>query len=66
MSTEKLTRTGEMLQQQLQLFDIEILHENYSCTIDFGREMTEAYRHKLENKGFEITHEEGTIYSLKR
>lgn len=65
MSAETPTKIGETLQEQLRLFDIDILHENYSCTIDFGREMTEAYRHKLENYGFDITHEEHTIYTLE-
>lgn len=65
MSFHELTPTGRHIEKTFQLFDIDILHENYSCTIDWGREMSNSHQAILERKGFEITKEKDFIYTLE-
>lgn len=65
MNFQELTPFGQEIDREFQLFDIDILHENYSCTIDWGGEMSNSHQAILERKGFEITKEKDFIYTLE-
>lgn len=59
------TEIGRKIIQKFAIFDIEILREDYSTTVDFGREMSEPFRIQLERLGFDVIHEESSIYTLR-
>lgn len=65
MFNQNKTHIAKKLEREFSLIDAEVLHENYSCTIDWGREMSKPHQSILERKGFEITHEKEGIYTLE-
>lgn len=56
---------GAKLEEKYNLYGLEVVHENYSCTIDFKREMSNPIKTQFRRMGFEVIHEESTIYTLK-
>lgn len=58
------TKIGQAIRRDFKILEPEILHEDYSVTVDFGRELSEPYTTQLKRKGFEITQESKTIYTL--
>ena len=43
---------------------IDVLHEQYSATLDIPKCNKDLIKH-LESEGFEVIHEESTIYTVK-
>lgn len=64
-NTENLSEMGKRLVNKYNLYDVDILHEHYSCTVDFGVEMSDGIKAQLERKGIDVTHERDTIYTLE-
>lgn len=62
---ETLSYIGAKLKERYAIFDIDICHEHYSATIDFGIELSGAQINEIENQGFHVTHEESTIYTVE-
>lgn len=62
---EEITPIGKEVLRKFHLGGIEILREDYSTTVDFGCELTGAYKAQLERMGFEVIHEEASIYTLR-
>ena len=62
---ENVTQIGKELLRKFKLYNIDILREDYSATVDFSREISGAYKAQLENMGFEVIHEEASIYTLR-
>lgn len=52
------------LKEKYRIFGVDILQEQYSCTIEFPG-LTDALKADLRNEGFSITHEKGDIYTLQ-
>lgn len=63
-NNQNVTKTGEQIAERLKLLEPDILHEHYSCTIDVGRELSGPYQTQMERAGFEVIHEESTIYTI--
>jgi hypothetical protein len=64
MSIQDITPVGRKLLSNFTIVGMDILHENYECTIELP-ELNESYKQHFEDMGFEITHQEGDIYHLK-
>jgi len=62
---EEITPIGKEILRKFHLGGIEILREDYSATVDFGRELSTPYKTQLERMGFEVIHEEASIYTLR-
>lgn len=60
-----LSPIGRQLYEKFGLFDIDVIREDYSCTIEFPDGLSDTQKTILERKGFEVIHEEGPIYTLK-
>lgn len=65
INAESLSLLGAKLKERYTIFDIDICHEHYSATIDFGRELTDSQIADLKRQGFDVTHEESTVYTLQ-
>lgn len=66
MASKSPTPNGRAIENHFRVLQPEILHEHYSCTVDFGRELSKPYITQLERKGFDVTREESGIYTLQR
>lgn len=55
---------GKQLKAYFSLYDIDICHEQYSATVDFGNELSGSQITQLENLGFDVTHEKDSIYTV--
>jgi len=62
---DDVSAIGRQLLEQFKIYPIEILREDYSATIDWGSEMSGAMKAQLERTGFDVIHEESTIYTLR-
>lgn len=61
---DQLTPMGRQIYKKFGVLPIDILREDWTCTIDWGREMSKSHRQILERRGIEVVPEEGSIYTL--
>ena len=61
---DSMSLLAQKLYADFSAFPIDILREDWSCTIDWGRPMSESHRLALEKEGFEIIQERDSIYTI--
>lgn len=61
---EGVTAIGKRLIELFEIYDIDLLREDYSATVDMPH-MSDAHIKHLEGLGFEVIHEEASIYTLR-